>query len=344
MVSTWRGSFILSGMLVWSHLLLSSAITEEQRLTEAISNFSITSFELKSNIKLTKELPPLKLLSGQTRVLRIFSRGRGFSLSGAKKFRGIFTPNGLASSAQYPVATLTIENLRLIDFDIKISRQQPTTPGPARGSAVGVEKTLLTITNSTVSGAIFTSIFVGGGTLLVKNSKLSKTNSDNGGAISFVKGLALTIEDSEFTNNIGDNGGAVYVESSALIRVARTTFKGNRASTGGAFGVFFDRNVAPSTPPLFDSCTFDSNYAFFGTGAEPVAGAIVLNNVKEIRFTKSIFSNNYVPPLTNGLLSGAPNDVLVVTAPGDKTTIRVVSGVIGFIKGTSPNNFVVLSS
>eukprot|EP00245_Coleochaete_scutata_P009702 TRINITY_DN325_c0_g2_i1.p1 TRINITY_DN325_c0_g2~~TRINITY_DN325_c0_g2_i1.p1 ORF type:complete len:343 (+),score=60.10 TRINITY_DN325_c0_g2_i1:81-1109(+) len=330
--------FLLVAVVVFgSQVLSSSALTEEDSLRAAISDPSVTSFELKANIKLTKNLPVLALPSGSPRTFRLFSTG-GYTIDGAKKYRGFYTPGDTdAFFREFPLASLTIDNVKFVNFRVKFSRST-SNDFPSigfNGAAIGVEKTILKVINSAFSGCSASgtggAIYVFEGSVDIKKSTFSKNKASIGGALDIATGeRALTIADSSFTGNVANGitafGGAVNIQQRAIINIIRTTFQGNTAGGGGAFRAIFNAPASAWPDLVFDTVTFKNNKGLYSADG---GAALDLNGIAGIKFVKSTFTGNT-------LGNGVANDIFNTAIRQQRTKISVVSGKRPIVTG---NNF-----
>eukprot|EP00245_Coleochaete_scutata_P016035 TRINITY_DN734_c2_g7_i1.p1 TRINITY_DN734_c2_g7~~TRINITY_DN734_c2_g7_i1.p1 ORF type:complete len:366 (-),score=49.03 TRINITY_DN734_c2_g7_i1:280-1377(-) len=346
-----KPELLLSG----SQRMLLSDLTEEQKLRDAISDPSRSSFELTSNIKLTQSLPPFGLLHSAIRKFHVYSK-RGFTINGAKHFRGFWTFRPTVGSAPRPRIELLIDNVNLINF--RANAPTGVEPGEAGsdyfllGAAIRVAG-IVKISESLIAG---NSAQLDGGALYVTDGALqlkkcnivSNTSRRQGGAIAHLPNGqgALAVEDCLFTGNRAvpkaptanlARGGAVFVEelfgpgNVLSVKFCRTTFKGNSAFNGGAFFTFFPAKGLEK-PLIFDSCVFESNVA--KGKAEPSGGAIFANYVDEIQFIQPKFKNN--------VAKGVRNDLYVYWNVPGFATLRGTAGAGAMTSSNQPGRFIVV--
>eukprot|EP00245_Coleochaete_scutata_P013030 TRINITY_DN5196_c0_g1_i2.p1 TRINITY_DN5196_c0_g1~~TRINITY_DN5196_c0_g1_i2.p1 ORF type:complete len:367 (-),score=58.57 TRINITY_DN5196_c0_g1_i2:476-1531(-) len=350
MASSSKAQLLLLSVLLGIQLILSSALTEEEKLRAAIANPTVTSFQLISNIKLTSTLPPIELVDGSTRKFTLFS-SKGFTISGAKKFRGLWTKVIDINTTPTSFLELTIDKVNLVDFRAK--NQIGLDPFSAEngwgilGAAVRVRGTvkilnsLVTKNEADLDGG---AIYVSEGSLLLKNSNFtSNLARRQGGAVAHLPSGAgtLTVEDCLFIGNKARpktssqrffaRGGALYHENLSLvttIRITRTSFKSNTGFSGGAFFTFSNRS-----PVVFTTCSFDSNLAV-GTDAE--GGAMYLNYVNPLTFVGTTFSGNKMNTIANNIFIFWNFD------DNPTTTITGLSAAdAALVLGNTPGNFII---
>lgn len=187
----------------------------------------------------------------------------------------------------------------------------------------------------------------------------NKVNAKHGGAIHFLNSYGKNIIDDclfEKDSTRTGEGGAIFYETrrrDSELRISNSVFKDNFSrSNGGAIELIsLEVSLVKSYHNFrFDSCVFDNNYSFVGTG-----GALAISNVNSqfnVEVNNCNFQNNYAQNGGGSIYSMISSDSIFLKVTNSifskNTSLSGIDGNIYLRTDASPNisyqNFQLLNS
>ncbi|QFS43699.1 DUF4347 domain-containing protein [Nostoc sphaeroides] len=198
----------------------------------------------------------ITLTSGQLRVtdnLTILGTGASqLTISGNNASR-VFEISGLGTD-------VLIDGLKIADGKLKLPDTYPQPPGG--GGILVNESSILSLTNSKVSGNNSGGGISGRGTISLTNSTVSGNTATSGGGIS---GGTISLTNSIVSGNTATSGGGI---SGGTISLTNSTVSGNTATSGGG--------ISGGTISLTNSTVSGNTATQYGGGIS--GGTISLTN------------------------------------------------------------------